>query len=108
MKLKTAAALMGRKGGRSKSVKKAEAARVNGQLGGPPTKLSYVLAAMAADNWREALRLAAKFPRLGDDTAAIQRGWEAYARPAFYQELGYDLDALKQQGREALVRRYTR
>jgi len=72
------------------------------------TKLAQLKALMAADDWRGALKLAASFPRLGDDAVQISRGWEAYARPEFYRQIGYDIDRLKSDGRAALRRRFNR
>ena len=59
-----------------------------------------------ADPASGALRLAAKLPRLGAHRDAIRRGWEALQRPAFYEQLGRDPDALVLAGVEALRERY--
>ncbi len=72
----------------------------------PPRKMDAVLAAMRADDWPLAVRLAAKFPRLGAQAKAIMQAHEAYARPQFQQQLGRDLDALKAAGRAALIERF--
>lgn len=61
---------------------------------------------MTAGRWREALALAARFPRLGDHKAAIVRGHEAYAHPRFYESLGRDPLTLQAAGRAALEARY--
>jgi hypothetical protein len=53
-----------------------------------------------------ALRMAAKFPRLGDEREAITRGWEASRNPAFYRQIGRDPEALVDAGIEALVAKY--
>jgi hypothetical protein len=53
-----------------------------------------------------ALRMAAKFPRLGDEREAITRGWEASRNPAFYRQIGRDPEALVDAGLEALVAKY--
>ena len=70
------------------------------------TKLATLKAAAAVGDWPEALRIAARFPRLGDDAPAIQRAHEAAWHPAFFRQLGRDPDALVRSGIEALRRRY--
>ncbi len=72
----------------------------------PARKLDAVLDAMRADNWPEAIRLAAKFPRLGDEAKDIMRAQEALARPAFQRQLGRDPAQLIEAGKAALLRRY--
>jgi hypothetical protein len=74
--------------------------------GKPPTKLSQLKAAMQAEDWQLALRIAARFPELGEHAAAIRRGHEAYTNPRFYLQLGKDLEKLKAAGRRALIERY--
>lgn len=70
------------------------------------TKLSVLRKLMDAGDWRGALKMAATFPRLGDEKAAITRGWEAFARPEFCRQLRKDPDALIADGMAALMRRY--
>ena len=72
----------------------------------PPRKLDAVLAAMDAGDWPLAIRLAAKFPRLGAEGPAIMRAHEALLRPAFQRQLGRDPAALIAAGNAALERRY--
>ena len=74
--------------------------------GKPPTKLSHLKAAMRAGDWQLALRIAARFPELGEHAAAIVRGHEAYTNPRFYLQLGKDPVALKEAGKRALIARY--
>lgn len=66
------------------------------------TKLSQLLALMATNQWEKALSMAAKFPQLGDEKAVIIRAHEAIEHPHFYQQLGHDLDTIKQTGIVAL------
>jgi hypothetical protein len=70
------------------------------------TKLDAVRAAMAAGDWPQALRLAARFPDLGRERSAILDGWTAVSRPAFIRQLRRDPEALVAAGRAALIRRY--
>ena len=70
------------------------------------TKLEQLRALMADGDWHGALRMAARFQRLGQHKRAIERGWEALVRPAFYRELGRDPEAVVAAGVEALRERY--
>jgi hypothetical protein len=74
--------------------------------GKPAAKLLQLKAAIRAGDWELALRLAARFPRLGVQAAAIQLGHEAYAHPRFYQQLGKDPERLKDDGKRALIEKY--
>ncbi len=76
--------------------------------GRPPSKVSRLRAAMRAENWELALRIAARFPNLGKHKAAIVRGHEAYVHPRFYIQIGEDPVKLKKAGRRALLERYGR
>jgi hypothetical protein len=59
-----------------------------------------------AGDWRAALKIAAAFPYLGRHKVAIERGWQAYARPEFCREVGLDPDRLVAEGIAALRERY--
>jgi len=61
---------------------------------------------VAVGDWRRALRLAASLGGHGDDTAAIERAWQAVQRPGFCREIGQDPAALIDAGKAALTRRY--
>jgi len=76
--------------------------------GKPPTKLAQLKSAMRACNWEQALRMAARFPRLGKHRETIVRAHEAYTHPKFYAQLGYDPEKLIAEGRRALIERYGR
>lgn len=70
------------------------------------TKLSKLKAAYAAGDATGALRIAAKFPQLGDEKDAILRAWNCIQSPDFYREMGFDLDATVAAGIEALKGKY--
>ncbi|MGB7543936.1 MAG: hypothetical protein WBM28_18205 [Burkholderiales bacterium] len=70
------------------------------------TKLSQLKAAMRAGEWEVALRIAARFEDLGPHKTAIVRGHEAYTNPRFYRQIGKDPEALKAEGKRALITRY--
>lgn len=71
------------------------------------TKLSKVEAAFRSGDHREALRIAARFPRLGEHKEAITRAWAAIQSPAFYAEIGQDPGQLIEAGIDALKARYS-
>lgn len=70
------------------------------------TKLDRIRACAAAGDWQSALRIAARFPSLGDEKAAIVRAHEAFEHPRFYQQLGRDPAVLIAEGIAALRSRY--
>ena len=70
------------------------------------TKLSIVKAHMAQNEWDDALRLAAKFPQLGEERNAILSAHGAYTNPRFYTQIGKDIEQLKAAGRAALIHRF--
>ena len=78
-----------------------------GKAAGEPDTTAEALGKLVADeNWREALRVAAKLSRLGDDRDAIQRAWQAWARPDFAKQIGRNVEADKAAGIEAIKRRF--
>jgi hypothetical protein len=71
------------------------------------TKLSVVKKQMALNNWQEAIRLAAKFPQLGKHRSAILDANLAYTNPRFMMQIKKDLNALKNDGKLALLEKYS-
>jgi hypothetical protein len=61
---------------------------------------------MERNEWIEAIRLAARFPSLGDEKEPITRAWAAHTRPEFYRQIGRNPDAEFAAGVDALKRRY--
>lgn len=74
--------------------------------GAPRTKLSVIRELMAAEQWEKAVRMAAKFPRLGDQRNAILDAALAYTNPSFCSQIRKDPEALKVAGRAALIERF--
>ena len=70
------------------------------------TKLSVLKAAAAEGDWKKAISIAAKFPVLGAEKAAIMSAHEAFVRPQFQQQLGRDCGALIDAGINALRKKY--
>lgn len=70
------------------------------------TKLASNRGAMAAGDWDAALKAAAKFQRLGEHDKAIRRAASAVGNPGFYEQLGHDVEALRDAGIEAMKQRF--
>jgi hypothetical protein len=70
------------------------------------TKAQELRDLMASEDWHGALRLASRFPRLGEHREAIQLGWSAMSQPDFYRQIRKDPDALVAAGIQALRERY--
>lgn len=72
----------------------------------PVTKISQLRKLMEAGEWREAISLAAKFPRLGCLRNAILDAQTAYTNPGFLRQLRRDPDAAIKCGIAALQDAY--
>lgn len=70
------------------------------------TKLDALKTAYRNGDRIGALRIAAKFPRLGDHKEAITKGWAAHTNPDFYRQIGLDPDLLITHGIAAMAERY--
>lgn len=70
------------------------------------TKLSKLKLAWESGNKIEALRIASKFPQLGNEKTAIMQGWSAYQNPAFYREIGKNPDELMALAYASLKSKY--
>ena len=70
------------------------------------TKLSQLKRAAAENDWRKAISIAARFPRLGAFRGPILDAHMAYTNPRFLSQIGKDADACIAAGREALVAAY--
>lgn len=70
------------------------------------TKLSQLRDAAASNDWLEALRIAAKFDRLGAHRCAILRGHQAKWHPEWSRQVGRDPATDIAVGIEALRERY--
>lgn len=74
--------------------------------GNPPRKVDDLLHAMRWGEWARAIRIAAKWPRLGEHREAIMGAAAALLSPAFYVSLGKDPQAMIDDGIAALKARY--
>ena len=64
----------------------------------PRTKTSIIRGHMAAGDWRNAVRIAARLPRLDKHRAAILDAQGAYENPRFYAQIGRDAETLIEAG----------
>jgi hypothetical protein len=72
------------------------------------TKLSKLLELMAAEKWPEALKFAAKFPRLGAERDAILTAKDAILHPHFALSIKQNPEILIAAGVAALKSKYLR
>jgi hypothetical protein len=72
----------------------------------PRTKTSIIVGHMASGDWRNAIRAAARLPRLDKHRAAILDAQGAYENPRFYTQIGKDAATLIEAGAAALRERF--
>lgn len=72
----------------------------------PDPKLTQAKKLADAGDWAGCLRIVAKFAQLGDEKAAITKGWAAHQHPQFYVDLGYDRQQLWEAAVVACCERY--
>ena len=70
-------------------------------------KIDIVKMHAANGNWHEAIKVAAKFPRLGDEKKAITRAKDCIVNPRFYESMGFDVKAEIQLGIIAIRKKYS-
>jgi hypothetical protein len=75
---------------------------------GENTKLSQIRKAMELDDWDLALKIAARFRRLGEHKVKITRAAGAISHPETYQQMGYDVNEIKSAGINALKERFSK
>jgi hypothetical protein len=72
------------------------------------SKLARIRQAMAAGDWDRAIRLAARFPILGEQTLAIRRANDALNNSRLYLQLRHDVTKIRQEGIAALKTRFSK
>jgi len=70
------------------------------------TKLSKVLAAMDAGDWRKAFSIASKFGNLGKQAERIMRAQSAINNPDFYRQIGRNPEIAIEEGEAAMRERF--
>jgi len=72
----------------------------------PRSKTSIIVGHMASGDWRNAIRVAARLPRLDKHRCAILDAQGAYENPRFYAQIGKDAGTLLEAGAAALCERF--
>lgn len=70
------------------------------------TKLQTLKDAAALGDWRKAIAIAARFPKLDNIRAEVLDAHMAYTNPRFFGQLGRDIEAAKVAGEFALRTHY--
>ena len=70
------------------------------------TKLEQVKQAYATGNYKDALKIAAKFPQLGNERKAITLANECFSNPRFYKQVGVNIDQAIADGVKTLGAKY--
>jgi hypothetical protein len=70
------------------------------------SKVERVRAAVAAEDWRTALRLAKELSGLGEDDVLLSRAWEGLVRPDFLRQVNKDPEKAYEDGIAVLRRRF--
>jgi len=74
----------------------------------PRSKTSIIVGHMASGDWRNAIRVAARLPRLDKHRCTILDAQGAYENPSFYAQIGKDAETLIEAGAAALCDRFGR
>jgi len=69
-------------------------------------KIDILINLITSNEWRKALSLASKFPRLGKHKTEIIRAHNAINNPSFYRQINIDPDVTINKGIDALKDRY--
>jgi mRNA-degrading endonuclease HigB of HigAB toxin-antitoxin module len=70
------------------------------------TKLDALKEAAEKGNWRKAISIASKFPRLGEYRSAVLDAHTAFNNPGFMMQIGKDIDTCIESGKSALIAAY--
>lgn len=70
------------------------------------TKISLLRAAATAGDWQTAIRIAARFPRLGAIRGEVLDAHLAFTNPRFAQQIGKDPNRLISAGITAITQTY--
>ena len=71
------------------------------------TKLQTLKDAASVNDWKKAIAIAARFPRLDGIRDAVLDAHMAYTNPRFLSQVGKDAEACKQSGRAAIISAYS-
>jgi hypothetical protein len=71
-------------------------------------KIDILRRLMDAGDWDGAIKMASKFPRLGEHEKPIRQASSAMLSPGLYRGMGKDPFALIESGKQALIARYSK
>ena len=71
------------------------------------TKLDTLKEAFLNKDYKKAISIASKFPRLGNEKEAIKLAQDCIMNPSFYKQLGYNIDDSVKAGINALSIKYS-
>ena len=63
---------------------------------------------MAEEDWDRAIKLAARFPTLGQYGGVIRRARDAINNPQLYEQFGRNLELIKKEAIAALKERFSK
>lgn len=70
------------------------------------TKLQTLKNAAASGDWKKAIAIAARFPRLGAYRNAVLDAHTAYTNPRFMAQIGRNVSICIETGKAALIEAY--
>jgi len=70
------------------------------------TKLDKLKEAFKNKDFNKAISIASKFPRLGEEKHAIKLAQDCITNPAFYKQLGYNIENKIKEGINAIAKKY--
>jgi lipopolysaccharide biosynthesis regulator YciM len=70
------------------------------------TKLDTLKEAFLNKDYKKAISIASKFPRLGNEKEAIKLAQDCITNPSFYKQMGYDINKCVNNGIIALANKY--
>lgn len=71
-------------------------------------KIDTLRRMMESGEWNDAIKFAAKFPRLGNERDDILLARDCINNPRFYVQLGKDIDVCIEAGKAALIKKYNK
>jgi len=70
------------------------------------TKLETLKEAFNKKDFKKAISIASKFPRLGKEKDVIKTAQDCITNPNFYAQMGYNIEKSIQSGIDAISKKY--
>ena len=70
------------------------------------TKLDKLKEAFKNKDFKKAISIASKFPRLGKEKDAVKLAQDCIINPSFYRQIGYNIEDKIQEGINAIAKKY--